>query len=61
MPQFIAWGTRDVMVGKKGIQDYIKEAKGIGVEVKEVIAKGQEHGFEQKYYVDDLIKWLKDL
>ncbi len=61
VPQFIAWGTRDVMVGKKGIQDYIKEAKGIGVEVKEVIAKGQEHGFEQKYYMDDLIKWLKYL
>ncbi|SER45164.1 alpha/beta hydrolase [Lachnobacterium bovis] len=61
IPQFIAWGTRDLMVGTKAIKEYINECKKSGVKVKEIIAPRQEHGFAQKYYMDDFIKWFKNI
>lgn len=57
--QFIAHGDKDGMVGTTETPKYIKKAKEKGADIKEVVAKNGEHGFKQKYYMDEYIKWFK--
>ncbi len=59
IPQFIAWGTKDSMVGIKETPKYIKKANEAGVDITEIRAEGQNHGFAQKYYIMQYIDWLK--
>lgn len=58
--QFIAYGSKDNMVGTKEISRYIEKAKELKTDIKVIIAENQSHGFDQKYYMDDYIKWLKE-
>ncbi len=59
IPQFIAWGTKDSMVGVKETPEYIKKATEAGVDITEIRAEGQNHGFAQEYYIMKYIAWLK--
>jgi acetyl esterase/lipase len=61
LPQFIAWGTKDTMVGTRGTAAYIEAAKAAGVAVTEVIAEGQEHGFAQEYYMNQYLDWVMEI
>ncbi len=61
VPQFIAWGTKDSMVGTAETPAYIEAARKSGISVTEVIAEGQDHGFEQTYYMTDYLNWLQDI
>ena len=60
-PQFIAWGTKDSMVGVTETPVYIKAAKNIGSDITEVVVKGQDHGFGQEYYMKNYMIWLKEV
>ena len=40
---------------------YIDTAKENGCDVEVVIAEGQDHGFAQKYYMDQYLKWLGEI
>lgn len=59
--QFIAYGTMDLTVGMNETKKYIKYAKEAGIDMKVIEAKNQEHGFKQKYYMDEYIKWVKGM
>lgn len=59
IPQFIAWGTKDSMVGTKETPAYIKEAQNAGADVTEIKVEGQNHGFAQEYYIVQYINWVK--
>lgn len=58
IPQFIAYGTKDTMVNQEGIKEYIAVAKEAGGNVMEVIAEEQNHGFDQRYYMNTFIDWF---
>ncbi len=55
--QFIAWGTKDTMVGTTETHAYIEKAKEIGADVTEIIVENQGHGFGQEYYMKDFLEW----
>lgn len=57
IPQFIAWGTKDTMVGTTETHAYIEKAKEIGADVTEIIVENQGHGFGQEYYMKDFLEW----
>ncbi len=57
IPQFIAWGTKDTMVGITETHVYIEKAKEVGADVTEIIVDGQGHGFGQEYYMKDFLEW----
>ena len=59
VPQFVAWGTKDKMVGTSETPAYIEAARSVGADVTEVVVKGNDHGFGQKYYMDAYLDWLK--
>lgn len=61
IPQFIAYGTKDKMVNPKGTKDYINVAKKKGSDIEVVVAKGQPHGMDQKYYIAQFIEWFDRL
>lgn len=61
VPQFIAYGTKDMMVGMDGVERYIAAAESAGCALTVVVANGQNHGFAQKYYMNDFLEWLKEL
>ena len=58
LPQFVAWGTRDRIVGVKGPAEYVRSARAAGAEVAEVVARGKGHAFGQRYYMADYLAWL---
>lgn len=58
--QFIAYGTKDTMVGTSEIEKYINVAKNNNTDIHVMVAKGQGHGFAQEYYMNDYIKWFKE-
>lgn len=58
IPQFIAWGTRDSMVGSAETPAYIEAAREIGVNITEIVADGQDHEFGQDCYMTDYLKWF---
>ena len=60
-PQFIAYATKDSLVGMDETIKYIDTAKENGCDVEVVIAEGQDHGFAQKYYMDQYLKWLGEI
>jgi len=57
--QFIAYGTKDKMVGTEETQKYISSAGNAGCEITVVEAEGQDHGFSQEYYMEQYLEWLK--
>lgn len=57
IPQFIAYGTKDVMVNMEGTKAYIEAAESAGTKVEVVVANGQDHGFKQKYYMKDFLEF----
>lgn len=59
-PQLIAYGTKDGMVNRKGTEVYIEVAKEAGTDLQVVVAEGQEHGFKQKYYMEDFLTFFKE-
>lgn len=59
--QFISYGTLDAMVGIKETEKYIDIAKKHNTNMTVIVAKNQIHGYEQKYYIDDYIKWIKKI
>ena len=56
--QFICYGTNDFVVDNNGTKKYIEELKKNNVEHKVVIAEGQGHGVEQKYYMNQYLDWI---
>lgn len=60
VPQFIAYGTKDKMVNMEGTKAYISVAEAAGMDVKVVVAEGQDHGFKQKYYMNDFLEFWKE-
>lgn len=56
--QFVAYGTKDGMVGMNEAKRYIEKAKEENTDIVEISAKDQDHGFKSKYYFDEYIKWL---
>ncbi len=61
IPQFIAWGTKDSMVGNTETSIYIDTARNIGINLTEVVAEGQDHGFGQDYYMMEFLQWFEDI
>lgn len=59
-PQFIAYGTKDSMVGMDETLNYIRRAKEAGCHVTAVGAAGQNHGFAQSFYMEQYLPWLKE-
>ena len=57
--QFVAYGTKDGMVGMNEAKRYIVKAKEQNTDIIEISAEGQDHGFKIKYYFESYIKWLK--
>lgn len=57
--QFIAYGTKDSMVGMEETKKYIHAAEDAGCDVTAVEVKGQDHGMHQTFYMDDYLKWLE--
>lgn len=60
VPQFISYGTKDGMVNLKGTKAYIDVAKAEGTDLKVVVAEEQDHGFKQKYYMEDFLTFFKN-
>ena len=60
IPQFIAYGTKDGMVGMDETKNYISRAKESGCIVTVVEAKGADHGFSQSYYTEEYLQWLEE-
>ena len=61
MPQFIAYGTKDGMVGMDETLRYIRAAQNAGASLEVVVAEGQDHGFKQIFYMDAFIDWLDEI
>ena len=61
VPQFIAWGTKDSMVGITETPAYIDAARNIGINVTEIIAEGQDHDFGQEHYMEVYINWFENI
>ena len=61
VPQFIAWGTKDSMVGSTETPAYIEAARKIGINITEIVADGQDHGFGQNYYMADYLEWFEKI
>lgn len=59
--QFIVYGTKDSMIGMDETKKYISHAEESGCDITAVEAKGQDHGMEQKYYMDSYLTWLKEM
>lgn len=60
LPQFISYGTEDIMVGE-GPKEYVNAAKEKEINVTEVVAEDANHVFEQKYYMEEYLIWVKDI
>lgn len=58
--QFIAYGTKDFIVGMKETKKYINTALNNGANVRVIEAKNQPHAMKQKYYINEYIKWIKE-
>ena len=56
--QFIAYGTKDSMVGMDETKAYIKFARDNKINVEEVSVEGGGHGFAFEKYGKDYIDWL---
>lgn len=61
IPQFIAYGTRDGMVGLDETKNYIRRAKESGCSVTVVEAEGADHGFSQSCYMEQFLSWLNGI
>ncbi|MGN0775305.1 MAG: alpha/beta hydrolase [Candidatus Ventricola sp.] len=61
IPQFVAYGTKDTMVGTEGATSYIAAATDAEAVLSVTVAEGQAHGFGQEYYMDDFIDWMTSL
>lgn len=58
VPQFVCYGTKDSMVKKAGILDYVDAARDAGASVTLTIAEGQDHGFGLNFYMDHYVQWI---
>ena len=58
--QFICYGTADTMVEKAGIEAYIGAAQKAGVKIVDTKAEGENHGFAQKYYMENFVNFLRE-
>ena len=59
IPQFIAYGTKDGMVGVDETKNYIKHAKESGCNITVIEVEGEGHGFAQPCYMKEYVSWLK--
>ncbi len=59
IPQFIAYGTKDGMVGVDETKNYIKHAKESGCNITVIEVEGDGHGFAQPCYMKEYVSWLK--
>lgn len=59
--QFIAYGTKDIVVGQKAIQKYIKIAKTKNTPLTILKIKNGYHGFPLKKYINEYLNWLNSL
>lgn len=61
IPQFIAYGTKDLAIGVKGPQEYIQSARNADADVTVIVADDQNHGFKQEYYMRAYLEWVKKI
>lgn len=59
IPQLVAYGTKDGMVGMDESKKYIAAAQKAGTDIIEIAAEGQDHGFGQEYYLEDFVSLLE--
>lgn len=59
--QFIAYGTRDGMVGLDEKKNYIRRAKESGCSITVVEAEEADHGFSQSCYMEQYLSWLNGI
>lgn len=49
------------MIGMDETLRYIQTAENVGANIKTVVAEGQDHGFAQKYYMPEFVRWLEEV
>lgn len=60
IPQFISYGTADMIVDSRGTEAYIDAALAAGCDVTVKVAGKQNHQYKMKYYWKEYLNWLKD-
>lgn len=60
VPQFIAYGTKDRMVGMDETLNYISHAIASGCDVTYLEATGKDHNFSQDVYMEQYLEWVND-
>lgn len=61
IPQFIAYSREDGMVDYRGTEQYITVAEDKHTLLRIVTVEGQDHGFQQKYYMNDFLNFFNKL
>ncbi|HCW53327.1 MAG TPA: alpha/beta hydrolase [Clostridium sp.] len=61
IPQLVAYGTNDSIVGSEGAKSYINIARKKGTNVKEISVEGGGHGFSQECYMNEFLRWFKTM
>lgn len=56
--QFAAYSNKDTTIPQDSVEDYIKSAKDKGVNFTRIFIPGEEHGFSDDLYIDDLVSWI---
>lgn len=59
--QFIAYGTKDGMVGMDETVRYIEEAKNAGCTIKDIVIEGADHGFGPENYMENYLQWIASI
>lgn len=59
IPQFIAYGTRDSIVGPDGGRNYAEKAREMGTDVKILPVENGDHGFGRENYISEYLDWLE--
>ena len=58
IPQFLAYGLTDRIVGTEGARAYVSAARKNGATIAELTLPDQGHLFGQEYYMDAYLGWL---
>ena len=58
IPQFVSYSNGDKTVNVKDVERYISAAKENGVNISRYFLPDKDHGYNEKYFMDDFISWL---
>lgn len=57
--QFVAYSNKDTTIPQESVEDYVKSAKDQGVNFTRIFIPGEDHGFSDDLYIDDLVSWIE--